>query len=151
MSCKERIVCASVMFGCGRVTYGRNHAECLKAGFELGFDKHNRIDGFMTTTGRHVDRVEGLQIATEMNQIVEKHRPVDVLLSEDVFPTITLNEVLVAKQESSALLSQLKELESVAKSMCKDCEGDACDRCYSCGYLQYLRKQNTTGKKETGK
>ena len=40
--------------------------------------------GFKTTHGRFVDRVEGLEIAQREGQIVFKHTPLDILLSEDL-------------------------------------------------------------------
>jgi hypothetical protein len=40
--------------------------------------------GFITTTGRFVDRVEGLAIAEREGQIIHKHPPFDELLSEDL-------------------------------------------------------------------
>lgn len=43
--------------------------------------------GFVTSQGRFVDRVEGLAIATAANQIIEKHSPDDELMSEDTRAT----------------------------------------------------------------
>lgn len=44
--------------------------------------------GFVTTTGRFVDRIEGLKIAEAANQIIKKHHPKDRLLSEDYGCTV---------------------------------------------------------------
>lgn len=41
--------------------------------------------GFVTDTGRFVDRREACEIAREANQIVQKHGPDDVLFSEDMW------------------------------------------------------------------
>jgi hypothetical protein len=41
--------------------------------------------GFVTNKGRFVDRIEGLQIATDANQILEKHGNEGQLFSEDMW------------------------------------------------------------------
>ncbi len=41
--------------------------------------------GFVTSTGRFVDRIEGLAIATAANQIKEKTFPTTELFSEDIW------------------------------------------------------------------
>lgn len=41
--------------------------------------------GFVTSTGRYVDRVEGLAIAVEAEQIIKKHGFPGELFSEDMW------------------------------------------------------------------
>lgn len=53
------------------------HEDMIKGGIH--------IQGFMTSHGRFVDRKEGLKIATEQNQIIEKHPSFDELYSEDMW------------------------------------------------------------------
>ena len=42
--------------------------------------------GFVTSTGRFVDRVEALSIAYNAGQVIHKHHPLDELMSEDTRP-----------------------------------------------------------------
>jgi len=41
--------------------------------------------GFVTSTGRFVDRMDGLKVATEAGQIKTKTGPADLLFSEDMW------------------------------------------------------------------
>ena len=73
----EKIYCAA-----NRVVQpiflGPHHGACFVA------MKNSVEQGFITTEGRFVDRIEGLVIAVQEGQITTKHRPFDVLLSEDL-------------------------------------------------------------------
>lgn len=53
------------------------------------YGKHDNSceQGFLTTKGRFVDRVEGLRIAKEADQIETKHGNPDMLFSEDMWDT----------------------------------------------------------------
>lgn len=64
-----------------RTTFGANHAECFG---ELAV-RHGKVEqGFITSTGRFVDRVEALKIATAAGQVRTKHPPLGGLTSEDL-------------------------------------------------------------------
>lgn len=87
MDIKERIRCAAIKLPDGTVILGAYHGECLKKAGESGVPRlvvQQRDDGFATESGRFVDRVEGLRIATDEGQIIKKYNPTDVLLSEDI-------------------------------------------------------------------
>jgi hypothetical protein len=45
----------------------------------------NGVQGFITDTGEFVDRVEGLRIARDNNQIIHKHGSDKELFSEDMW------------------------------------------------------------------
>ena len=81
----EKIKLAAVRSG-DHIISGQNHGECLRIAKEAGFSKpDNKFgQGFLTTKLRFVLRVEALQIATKEGQITKKHRPFDILLSEDL-------------------------------------------------------------------
>lgn len=46
---------------------------------------YDETQGFYTSVGRFVDRVEALDIANNANQIIKKHPSYDQLYSEDVW------------------------------------------------------------------
>jgi len=75
-----RIKCAAIKQKDGVIVEGLYHGECFKKAKGKG---KGAIQGFMTDCGKFVDRIEGLKIATEANQIIKKYRPYDELLSED--------------------------------------------------------------------
>ena len=81
----EKIKCAATRHG-DHIIAGENHAECLRIAQAAGFETadHRMGQGFLTTAMRFVLRREALAIATKMGQIVNKHKPDDVLLSEDL-------------------------------------------------------------------
>ena len=80
----EKIKCAATRHG-GHIIVGAYHGECLKIAKEAGFPKADvkMGQGFLTTKLRFVLRKEALMIAEREKQIVKKHRPLDILLSED--------------------------------------------------------------------
>lgn len=88
-----------------------HHAECIF--FYNSFHgslARNYKQGFLTSKGRFVDRVEGLEIATKNNQIVKKYGNPDLLFSEDMW--LLTKECKVFKQHyfnhwSSKLLRYL--------------------------------------------
>jgi hypothetical protein len=64
------------------------HGDCFATMAHCGLvpdDCRDAEQGFVTDKGSFVDRVEALAIAERFAQIVEKHRPFDILLSEDLF------------------------------------------------------------------
>lgn len=81
----ENIRCAATRHG-DHIVAGDSHAECLRIAEAAGFAAadHKRGQGFLTSRLRFVLRKEALQIATKMGQIVHKHKPDDILLSEDL-------------------------------------------------------------------
>ncbi len=81
----EKIKCAATRHD-GHIITGQCHGECLRIAKEAGFSKadHKMGQGFLTTKLRFVLRKEALLIALRENQIVKKHKPDDILLSEDL-------------------------------------------------------------------
>ncbi len=76
----EFIACAAIKTG-KEVFTGKNHGECLKklkAASEQGF-LADQYSG-----SRFVDRKEALKIAKEAGQTINKHKPTNILLSEDL-------------------------------------------------------------------
>lgn len=63
----------------------RHHHVCHKM-YESGLPiDAQRDQGFLTSTGRYVDREEGCIIATKANQIIKKTHPLYELFSEDLW------------------------------------------------------------------
>jgi len=62
--------------------YGKGHHVCFG---KLARKDAKYEQGFITSAGRYVDRVEALRIATEAGQLIAKHRPEDLLMSEDLW------------------------------------------------------------------
>lgn len=87
----EKIISAAIKQG--NITYSlgrplRHHHIFRMYGKEINKDMERGGDhtqGFMTSLGRFVDRKEGLRIAKEQNQIIEKHPCFDELYSEDMW------------------------------------------------------------------
>ncbi len=81
----ERIKCAATLHG-DHIIAAENHADCLRIAHDAGFVKadHKMGQGFLTTNMRFVLRREALVIAVVENQIIKKHAPLDILLSEDL-------------------------------------------------------------------
>ncbi len=76
----EFIRCAAVKTNTDLFT-GKDHGECLK---KL---KSATQQGFLAdqySGSRFVDRKEALEIAIEAGQHIEKHKPKNILLSEDL-------------------------------------------------------------------
>jgi len=80
----EQVKCAAIRSG-PHIICGAYHGECLKIAKDAGFPKpdYKMGQGFLTTKLRFVLRKEALMIAEREEQIVKKHRPFDILLSED--------------------------------------------------------------------
>lgn len=76
-----RIKCAALRDKNGNVYVGRYHGEIFPQR-PLG-ELRLAEQGFVTHCGKFLDRKEALKVAEEQGQIVEKHRPWDILLSED--------------------------------------------------------------------
>lgn len=67
----EKIRCAAVKYP-GGIAKGLNHADCLFIIGEIrghGADRCNDIQGFVTTTGRFVNRMEAYIIAEREGQL----------------------------------------------------------------------------------
>lgn len=81
----ERIKCAATRHG-DHIIAGAYHGECLRIARDAGFERPDfgQGQGFLTTNMRFVLRREALMIAEREGQIVKKHLPFDVLLSEDL-------------------------------------------------------------------
>lgn len=91
----ERIICAAIkIVETGKVFYGHRHDQCLNSlNGELSWamnrqeiSKLEKVQGFVTTEGRFVDRKEGLKIALENDQVIDKTQiRGDNLYSEDLY------------------------------------------------------------------
>jgi len=98
---REHILCAAIWVDTGKAepprrTYaypttgllfcGFRHADCLVTVYAHdphGEFTHQRVQGFMTSKGRFVDRVEGKTIALDARQVYEGTGP--QLFSEDLY------------------------------------------------------------------
>jgi hypothetical protein len=78
---KERIICAAIkIVETGKVYYGHRHDQCLNSlNGELSWtmnrqeiSKIEKVQGFVTSESRFVDRKEGLKIALENDQVIDK-------------------------------------------------------------------------------
>lgn len=95
----EYIICAAVYYkndqerGCdsddkktGFPVCGRRHSDCYIVLFKIvpseNVNKGNAVEGFMTSTGRFVNRKEAVKIAFDVKQIKEQ---ADILISEDLY------------------------------------------------------------------
>lgn len=96
---KEKIICAAMKLNTGTIIsvpapwghgdiiqtlsqYRTTIGEKMPRPFCSNIDD---IEGFLTNAGRFVDRVEGLKIAVEQEQIIKKHGASDQLYSEDIW------------------------------------------------------------------
>lgn len=62
---KERCICAAILLPTGEIVEGRRHSDCLMIVRKRGEHRLNIINatqGFMTSTGRFVDRQQGMEI-----------------------------------------------------------------------------------------
>ena len=99
----EFILCAAIYYedgikrkhqpaniSAGVVVCGQRHANCFIVLNELlqdKFDKTKHHQGFLTSKGRFVDRVEAFQLAKKSGQIITpiKDDEVNILTSEDLY------------------------------------------------------------------
>ena len=85
----ERIAGASIRTSSGTIATLAPPARHHHLIFMLAAEGHPpigpRSQGFVTTKGRFVDRVEGLAIAEAAGQVVRKHPSFDKLYSEDMW------------------------------------------------------------------
>ena len=97
----EYIVCAAIWYldeklhihqpknvNAGFVLCGLRHHNCIataKITMDLNTTTFSHIQGFLTSHNRFVDRKEAFKIAKQNKQIIKKHSPDDVLLSEDIY------------------------------------------------------------------
>ena len=91
MEMKERIVCAAIhnpvdidMAGHPLIYCGLRHAYILWQSKAVSRNPHHQ--GFLTTKGKFVNRKEGLLIALENDQVIDKSQiRGDNLFSEDLY------------------------------------------------------------------
>lgn len=87
----ERILCASIRFrasdGTEYLINGYRHPNCIRLMAEFGIgerkDRNAGSQGFLTSSGRWVDREEGMQIAQEAGQVRRSGKT--NLYSEDLY------------------------------------------------------------------
>ena len=89
---RETIACAAIRCPHGRVFSlprpARHHHLIWWMTEEYGYqprEMNGKYQGFVTSTGRYVDRVEGLEIARAAGQIKQKCGNERLLFSEDVW------------------------------------------------------------------
>ena len=92
---KERIICAAIQIAdTGKVFYGHRHDQCINSlNSELSWTMNRqqiaqvkKVQGFVTTSGRFVNRRDALIIALENNQVLDKREiRGDELYSEDLY------------------------------------------------------------------
>jgi len=83
----EWVICSAIKLG-EKVFPGRRHADCAELIKDAGLDFERNDTGFITSTGRFVNRAEAFLIAKANNQIVHTMFDEDkegVLTSEDLF------------------------------------------------------------------
>jgi len=86
---QRRIKCAAIKMDGGKIIEGDSHGNIIRyIHVELNRDMRvtTKMQGFVTESGEFVDRKEALKIAQAAGQIIHKHNPKDVLLSEDLRP-----------------------------------------------------------------
>lgn len=85
---RETIASAAIKDKDGKIHTGKNHpliAESLMMGDDTPAEFYGATDGFVTSTGRFVDREEAARIAEAASQIQEGHRPdPDIGLSSEI-------------------------------------------------------------------
>lgn len=91
----EFIICSAVqLVESGKIYYGHRHDQCNNSmNGELSWtmnrqeiSKVKKIQGFVTSKNRFVDRKEALKIALENNQVLDKTQiRGDNLYSEDIY------------------------------------------------------------------
>jgi hypothetical protein len=72
----------------GIVYVGKRHHNCIRTMADCGLSlpvTKGAIQGFVTDEGAFVDRKEAFVIASNANQIIEKHGGKDELYSEDIY------------------------------------------------------------------
>lgn len=86
----ERIIASSIKHPDGKIyaadAPGRHH-HCIALMSLHGVTGpgNTQNQGFITNTGRYVNRREGLAIAVAANQLIQKTNPPEILFSEDVW------------------------------------------------------------------
>jgi hypothetical protein len=83
----ERIIRAAIMLD-GRVWHlppPKRHHDVISKIWNTRADPGRGVQGFLTSDERFVDRIEGLRIASDAGQIIEKHGNPDELFSEDMW------------------------------------------------------------------
>lgn len=88
MSAAEKIIAAAMRKG--DVVFsvpqpGRHHTIYVRLDAIVVAEMSEADQGFLTSAGRFVDRIDGLRIATEAGQIIHKHGNPDMLFSEDMW------------------------------------------------------------------
>lgn len=83
MEIKETIQHAAVLTVDGEPILARSHAECFRSGQALGREMSRRAkhQGFVTSSGRFVDREEAAKIAVFAGQVIG----IEILFSEDLW------------------------------------------------------------------
>jgi len=90
----EKIICSAIkVVDTGKIFYGHRHHNCFEALFEeLGWESNRqqlvnleKIQGFVTTEGRFVNREEAYKIATKCGQLKVDSRTGPLLFSEDLY------------------------------------------------------------------
>ena len=115
-----------------RTTTGRSHAECFHEAAKLPLGV-NYVQGFVTSTGRFVDRKEALKIATESGQFKgpKRYRPFDMLMSEDLWDPQPEAQPAVEPKAGHAFVPAPKNHGSWCKDQChyRTREGSQLVRC----------------------
>jgi hypothetical protein len=69
----EIIICAAIRMSDGYIVRGHRHNNCIRTASEIpkyqGEKWHGDDQGFITSTGRYVDRKEAFEIASKANQL----------------------------------------------------------------------------------
>jgi len=90
---KEFIICAAIRLDSGKIYYGHRHPHCIEAmNGELSWTMNRqqiktigKLQGFITSNNRFVDRTEAAIIALEAKQIEKLNYSTTELYSEDLY------------------------------------------------------------------
>ena len=68
-----------------RIFTGKRHCDCFKAIFDAGIEHFGEIQGFLTDTGRFVNRREAREIAVKAKQLLAGASKGNILHSDDIY------------------------------------------------------------------
>ena len=88
---KEKILCSAMKIMISEsyiIVQGKRHFNCFNKCLALGIDpdqnKDSILEGFITSKGRFVDRIEAKKIARKAKQLI-RNTVFPELISEDIF------------------------------------------------------------------
>ncbi len=130
----ERIKCAAIKLANGKLFEGRDHSKAYKAAKEAGTERLDSLrakQGFVTESGKFVDRNEAAKIAYAARQIQREITSNAGLFSEDLnYP------ILVCPKCSETTICNKCDTPFTKKPVCETCGGSKRIICLRCRDLQ---------------